>query len=63
MARATTSAFFNLSHARWLAGVLGLLVGVVGRDSLLGLILRQARSEVVSLVRAEGPGSACHHGN
>ncbi len=43
-------AFLNLTHARWVAGVLSKLIAVVGQDSLVGLILRQARSEVTSLV-------------
>jgi len=45
--------FFNLPHARWVIGVLRMLIAVVGRDSLLGLILRQARSEITSVVREE----------
>jgi hypothetical protein len=32
-----------------------MLIAVVGRDSLLGLILRQARSEITSLIRDEQP--------
>jgi hypothetical protein len=39
--------------ARWVIGVLGLLIAVVGEESLLGLILRQTRSEVSSLVKDE----------
>ena len=45
------TAFFNLPHARWVIGVLSMLIAVVGRDSVVGLILRQARFEVTSLVR------------
>ena len=48
---ANTSDFPDLSQARWLAGVLGLLIGAVGKDSLLGRILGRARSEVVGLLR------------
>ena len=59
MARNNTSepevSFFNLAHAKWVAGVLSMLIAVVGRESLLGLILRQTRSEINSLVRDEEP--------
>jgi hypothetical protein len=62
MARANTStqqsSFFDLSLARWVAGVLNMLVAVVGRESLLGLILRQTRSEINSLVQNEEPDPA-----
>jgi hypothetical protein len=47
--------FFNLAHARWVVGVLNMLIAVVGRDSLLGLILRQTRSEITSVIRDEAP--------
>ena len=43
----------NLRQARWLVGVLGLLIAVVGKDTLLGLILVQTRREIGSLI---------HHG-
>jgi hypothetical protein len=49
--------FFHLGHARWLVGILGLLIGVVGRETLLGLILRQTRSDIASLVRDEEPAT------
>src|SRR5436190_224616 len=44
------SGFVNMRQARWLIGVLGMLMAVVGKDSLLGLILGQTRREVASLV-------------
>jgi hypothetical protein len=44
---------FNLKLARWVLGVLGMLIGVVGKESLLGLILRQTRAEIGSLIRSE----------
>jgi hypothetical protein len=47
--------FFDLGHAKWVVGILGLLIAVVGRETLLGLILRQTRSEIASLVRDEEP--------
>jgi len=45
--------FLNLRHARWAVGVLKLIIAVVGEDSLVGLIVRQARSELVSVLRDE----------
>jgi hypothetical protein len=56
-ASAKQSTFFNVKQARWLCGVLGMLIGVVGKESLLGLILLQAHAEVRSLVSAEGNGA------
>ena len=62
MARAKQSTeeapFFNLAHARWAVGVLNMVIAVVGKDSLLGLILRQTRSEITSIVRDEAPNPA-----
>jgi hypothetical protein len=52
------ASFFNLAHAKWVAGVLSMLIAVVGRESLLGLILRQTRSEILSIVRDEEPDAA-----
>jgi hypothetical protein len=45
-----------------------MLIAVVGRDSLLGLILRQTRSEIVSILRDEEPAAphpkaACYENN
>jgi hypothetical protein len=51
-------SFFNLGHAKWVVGVLSMLVAVVGRESLLGLILRQTRSEIKSLIADEEPSPA-----
>ena len=48
---------FNLKQARWMCGVLAMLIGVVGKESLLGMILGQARGEVVSLVHSEEAGT------
>ena len=45
--------FLNLRHARWAVGVLKLVIAVVGEDSLVGLIVRQARAELVSVLRDE----------
>lgn len=53
----TQTAVFNVKQARWVCGVLRMLIGVVGKDSLLGIILRQARGEIVSLVRSEESGN------
>ena len=51
--------FFNLPLAKWVLGVLTMLIAVVGKESLVGLILRQTRSEIASLVHDEeqGPNS------
>jgi hypothetical protein len=45
--------FLNFRHARWAIGVLKLVIAVVGDESLVGLIVRQARSELVSVLRDE----------
>ena len=45
--------FFNLPLAKWVLGVLGMFIAVVGRESLVGLILRQTRSDIAGLVRDE----------
>jgi hypothetical protein len=45
--------FFSVPLAQWVIGVLSMLIGVVGKESLLGLILRQTRSEIASFVRDE----------
>jgi uncharacterized membrane protein len=52
------SPFFSLPHARWVVSVLNMLIAVVGRDSLLGLLLRQTRSEIESIIRDEAPDIA-----
>jgi hypothetical protein len=61
MARANPSSqepsFFSLPHAKWVSGVLNMLIAVVGRKTLLGLILRQTRSEINSLVQDEESGA------
>lgn len=44
----------DLKRARWVLSTLGLLIDVVGERSILSLILRQARSEIESLVESEG---------
>ena len=55
---AEEAPFFSLGHARWVVGVLNMLVAVVGKDTLLGLILRQTRSEITSVIRDEAPDPA-----
>ena len=40
-------------HARTVVGVLGLLIRMVGPCTSLGIVLQQARSEIVSLVESE----------
>jgi hypothetical protein len=59
-------SFFSLRQAKWVVGVLSMLIAVVGRDSLLGLILRQTRSEIKSIVQDEEPGptpASCYQNN
>jgi hypothetical protein len=46
-------SFLNIRHAKWAVGVLNLIVAVAGEESLVGLIVRQARSELVSVLRDE----------
>ncbi len=52
------ASFFSLPHAKWVIGVLNMTIAVVGRDSLLGLILSQTRSEIAEIVRDERPDAA-----
>jgi hypothetical protein len=57
-------SFFNLSQAKWVISILGLLIAVVGRESLVGLILRQTRSEIQSIVEhEEEPARAASYEN
>jgi hypothetical protein len=52
--KATEEAeFFNVRLAKWVLGVLAMLIEVVGPESLVGLILRRTCSEIASLVRDE----------
>lgn len=51
-------SFFNIAHARWVIGVLGMLIAVVGKESLLGLLLRQTRREIDTLIQDEQPSPA-----
>jgi hypothetical protein len=50
--------YLNIPHARWVIGVLRMLIAVVGKESLLGLVLRQTRSDIASLVRRAEQESA-----
>jgi hypothetical protein len=47
------SEFFNLQTAKWVVSVLAMLIAVVRKESLLGLILEQTRSEITSIIRDE----------
>jgi hypothetical protein len=55
MQRSNSSApeapFFNRPHAKWVVGVLSMLIAVVGEDSLLGILLRQTRFDINGLLR------------
>jgi hypothetical protein len=53
---------FNLPLARWTVGVLGMIIAVVGKETLLGLILRQTRTEIACLIRDE-QGTARYSGH
>ena len=44
-------------QARVVVGVLGLLIKMVGACSSLGIVLQQARSEIVSLVNSQEQGN------
>lgn len=55
---ADEASFFNIAHARWVIGVLGMLIAVVGKESLVGLLLRQTRREIDSLIEDEQPSAA-----
>jgi hypothetical protein len=61
--RSDEESFFSLPQAKWVVGVLSMLIAVVGKDSLLGLILRQTRSEINSIVRDEEPSPAAQFQN
>ncbi|HEY7328997.1 MAG TPA: hypothetical protein VH592_15245 [Gemmataceae bacterium] len=52
---ANEDSFFNIGHARWVVGVLAMLIAVVGKESLVGLLLRQTRREIDSLIQDEEP--------
>jgi hypothetical protein len=52
------ASFFNIAHARWVIGVLSMLIAVVGKESLVGLLLRQTRREIDSLIKDEQPTPA-----
>ena len=47
---APEAAFFNRPHAKWVVGVLSMLIAVVGEDSLLGILLRQTRFDINGLL-------------
>jgi hypothetical protein len=50
--------FFNLRLTKWVLGVLAMLIAVVGKESLVGLILGQTRREISGLVRDEEEAAA-----
>jgi hypothetical protein len=53
MAATENGPFFSIPQARWVVCVLNMMIAVVRKDSLLGLILRQTRAEINSLVQNE----------
>ena len=56
--RPEEASFFNIAHARWVIGVLAMLIAVVGKESLVGLLLRQTRREIDSLIQDEEPSES-----
>jgi hypothetical protein len=51
--RSSDSHLVDPRQARTVAGVLAMLIRMVGPYSSLGIVLQQARSEVISLVESE----------
>jgi hypothetical protein len=49
---AAQARFFEPQQARDVLNVLGMLIHTVGKDSLLGTILSQTRTEVASIMNA-----------
>jgi hypothetical protein len=47
------SRLVDSREARTVVGVLGMLIRMVGPCSSLGIVLQQARSEIVSLLQSE----------
>lgn len=50
-----TTPVVDVEKARYVAGTLALLMDVVGNEGVLGMVLRQARNEVVSLIPDQKP--------
>jgi len=48
------SPTIDAAEARWASEQLGALIARMGDDSVTGLILRQARQELASLVQSAG---------
>ncbi len=55
--QSTDSRLVDPRQARTVAGVLAMLIRMVGPYSSLGIVLQQARSEIVSLVDSEESAS------
>lgn len=56
--RSPESTLLNVQHARWVSNVLNMLIAVVGKETILGLLLGGTRAEIASLLRsveAESP--------
>lgn len=51
--RSSDSHLVDARQARTVAGVLAMLIRMVGPYTSLGIVLQQARSEVMSLVDSE----------
>ena len=50
-----TSPSTPTAQARWVGRVLNMLIAVVGRDSLVGQILRNTQAEIKTIVLDETP--------
>jgi hypothetical protein len=55
--QSSDSRLVDPRQARTVAGVLAMLIRMVGPYSSLGIVLQQARSEVISLVDSEESSS------
>jgi len=53
-AHSPASPTIDTAEARWASEQLGLLIARVADDSVAGLILRQARRELASLLQSAG---------
>jgi len=55
--RPAEPALLNVQHARWVSNVLNMLIAVVGKETILGLLLGGTRAEIASLLRTVEPAA------
>ena len=48
----------ELSKGKYVVATLGLLIDVVGRRSMLGMLLNQTRNEILSLIDSDNRSQA-----